>query len=97
MLTKKDAKMAQGLAIIGMVALHLFCRIDNLPYNVHIFLGGRPLIYYIGLFGDFCVPIYCFCSGYSPSQDDPKNTNQQNYKTSLFISRLHLLFSLAIF
>lgn len=50
---KKDAKMAQGLAIIGMVALHLFCRIDNLPYNVHIFLGGRPLIYYIGLFGDF--------------------------------------------
>ena len=33
MLTKKDAKMAQGLAIIGMVALHLFCRIDNLPYN----------------------------------------------------------------
>ena len=24
MLTKKDAKMAQGLAIIGMVALHLF-------------------------------------------------------------------------
>ena len=42
MLTKKDAKMAQGLAIIGMVALHLFCRIDNLPYNVHIFLGGQP-------------------------------------------------------
>ena len=28
MLTKKDAKMAQGLAIIGMVALHLFCKID---------------------------------------------------------------------
>ena len=45
MLTKKDAKMAQGLAIIGMVALHLFCKIDNLPYNAHIFLGGRPLIY----------------------------------------------------
>ena len=40
MLTKKDAKMAQGLAIIGMVALHLFCKIDNLPYNAHIFLGG---------------------------------------------------------
>ena len=65
MLTKKDAKMAQGLAIIGMVVLHLFCRVDNLPYSVHIFLGQRPLIYYIGLFGDFCVPIYCFCSGYA--------------------------------
>lgn len=55
--------MAQGLAIIGMVALHLFCRIDNLPYNVHIFLGGRPLIYYIGLFGDFCVLFIVFAVG----------------------------------
>ena len=44
MLTKKDAKMAQGLAIIGMIAIHLFCRVENLPYNVHIFLGKRPLI-----------------------------------------------------
>lgn len=33
-LDKNDAKMAQGLEIIGMVALHLFCRIDNLPYSV---------------------------------------------------------------
>lgn len=33
MLTKKDAKMAQGLAIIGMVALHLFCRIER-PFQV---------------------------------------------------------------
>ncbi|MBU5281530.1 acyltransferase [Anaerostipes hadrus] len=65
MLTKKDAKMAQGLAIIGMIALHLFCRIDNLPYNVHIFIRKKPLIYFIGLFGDCCVPIYCFCSGYA--------------------------------
>lgn len=63
MLTKKDAKMAQGLAIIGMVALHLFCRIDNLPYNVHIFLGGRPLIYYIGLFGDFVFLFIVFAVG----------------------------------
>ncbi len=64
MLTKKDAKMAQGLAIIGMVALHLFCRIDNLPYNVHIFLGGRPLIYYIGLFWRFlCSYLLFFAVG----------------------------------
>ena len=47
---KKDAKMAQGLAIIGMIALHLFCRIDNLPYNVHIFIRKKPLIY----FSDYC-------------------------------------------
>lgn len=28
-------------------------------------LQNRPLIYYIGLFGDFCIQIYCFCSGYA--------------------------------
>ena len=65
MLSKKDAKMAQGLAIIGMVMLHLFCRLDNLPYNVHLFIAGTPLIYYLGLFGDLCIPIFCFCSGYA--------------------------------
>ena len=65
MLNKKDAKMAQGLAIIGMVMLHLFCRLDNLPYNVHIFIAGTPLIYYMGLFGDLCIPVFCFCSGYA--------------------------------
>lgn len=52
--------MAQGLAIIGMIALHLFCRIDNLPYNVHIFLRERSIIYYIGLFGDFAFLIIAF-------------------------------------
>lgn len=34
MLTKKDAKMAQGLAIIGMLMLHLFCRVGVLPYEL---------------------------------------------------------------
>ena len=62
MLTKKDAKMAQGLAIIGMVALHLFCRIDNLPYNVHIFLGGRPLIYYIGFLCSYLLFLQWVCT-----------------------------------
>ena len=40
MLTKKDAKMAQGLAILGMVMLHLFCRLDNLPYETIFKIGG---------------------------------------------------------
>lgn len=26
---------------------------------------GVPFIYYLGLFGDLCVPTYCFCSGYA--------------------------------
>lgn len=79
MLTKKDAKMAQGLAIIGMVMLHLFCRLDNLPYNVHTFIDATPLLYYLGLFGDLCIPVFCFCSGYAQYVliDKSKNYKQE--------------------
>ena len=64
-LTKQDNLKAKGVAIIGMIMLHLFCRLEELPYDPLIWIGEVPLIYYLGLFGDFCVPIYCFCSGYA--------------------------------
>lgn len=64
-LTKKDTQMAKGVAVLGMVMLHLFCRLGNLPYTPWIWVGEVPLIYYLGLFGDICVPIFCFCSGYA--------------------------------
>ena len=57
--------MAKGVAILAMVMLHLFCRLDHLPYTPLFYVGGKPLVYYLGLFGDMCVPIYCFCSGYA--------------------------------
>lgn len=63
-LTKKDSLMAKGIAILGMLMLHLFCRIDNLPYTPIVWIGDTPLVYYLGLFGDICVPTYCFLSGY---------------------------------
>lgn len=64
-LSKQDTKMTKGLAILFMVLLHLFCRKTGLPYEVLLRIGGVPLVYYIGLFGDCCVAIYCFCSGYA--------------------------------
>ncbi|MBE6678614.1 MAG: acyltransferase [Ruminococcaceae bacterium] len=64
-LTKQDSKEAKGIAIIGMVMLHLFCRLNNFPYTPLIWLGNTPLVYYFGLFGDICVPTYCFLSGYA--------------------------------
>ena len=78
MLTKEDAKMSQGLAIIAMVTLHLFCRRDVDLYNVHVFIGNTPLLYYIGLFGDICVPIYCFSSGYAQMVLYKKEENYRN-------------------
>lgn len=64
-LTKEDNLIAKGIGIIGMVLLHLFCRMGELPYYPTIWLGDTPLVYYVGLLGDMCVPIFCFCSGYA--------------------------------
>jgi surface polysaccharide O-acyltransferase-like enzyme len=64
-LTKRDMKFLKGVAILFMLALHLFCRKEvNGLYVTFPLIHGVPLIYYIALFGDACVPIYCFASGY---------------------------------
>ena len=100
MLTKQDSKMAQGIAIIGMVMLHLFCRKENLPYSVNIFIGDVPLLYYFGLFGDICVPIYCFTSGYAQGhlivtekQDYRKNSLKRASKLILHFWLILIIFS----
>lgn len=63
-LTKQDMNQTKGVAIIMMLLLHLFCRKDfEGLYVPFLYIGEVPLIYYIGLFGDACVPIYCFASG----------------------------------
>lgn len=65
MVSKSEAKSAQGLAALCMVLLHLFCTRDMSVYNVHFYVGQVPLLYYFGLLSDICLPIYCFCSGYA--------------------------------
>lgn len=64
-ITKRDSKMLKGVAILSMLMLHLFSRRDHLPYTPLLWVGTTPLIYYFGLFGDICVAIYCFVSGYA--------------------------------
>ena len=63
-LTKNQIKMTKGVAILFMLLLHLFCTksYEDL-YIPLIFIGDTPLVYYLALFGDCCVAIYCFCSG----------------------------------
>ncbi|MCM3650414.1 acyltransferase family protein [Metabacillus litoralis] len=64
-ITKKDMKILKGVAILFMLLLHLFARKEeNRLYETFPEFNGVPLIYYLGLFGDACVPIYCFASGY---------------------------------
>ncbi len=65
-LTKKDTKMLQGLSVMAMVCLHLFCRYDyEGVFQPLIFIWGKPLSFYFGQLSDFCVMGFAFCSGYA--------------------------------
>lgn len=79
-ISKRDSKVLKGIAIISMLMLHLFCRKENLPYTPLIWIGETPLIYYLGLFGDICVSIFCFISGYAHYiQSSNKITTRERY------------------
>lgn len=73
--------MLKGAAVIGMVLLHLFCRLGDLPYTPLIWINDVPLIYYIGLFGDLCVPLFAFLSGYAHFMQ--YNENERKYKNNI--------------
>lgn len=64
-LTKIDSKMLKGLAALFMVMLHLFDKIDPLPYTSIMYIGNKPIEFYISDFMGCCVGIFAFCSGYA--------------------------------
>lgn len=64
-ISKNDTQVLKGAAILFMVSLHLFCRKNiNGLYETFIEINGVPLLYYLVLFGDACLTIFCFTSGY---------------------------------
>lgn len=65
-LNKSDIRKTKGLAILFMIILHLFQRLNYQElYTPLFFVCGKPVVYYLGLLSDCCVSIYCFCSGYA--------------------------------
>lgn len=54
----------KSIAILMMLFLHLFNRNYENLFQPLIFLGEKPLSYYLSLFCDACVPIFAFVSGY---------------------------------
>lgn len=75
------------VAILFMLLLHLFCTKDYQGlFTPLIMIKGVPLIYYLALFGDCCVAIYCFCSGYGlmcTYKNSPDEYNKRNAKRIL--------------
>ena len=90
-LTKKQVKITKGVAILMMLLLHLFCTKNYIgKFTPLIMVGEVPLIYYLALFGDCCVAIYCFCSGYGlmySYNKDRVNYSKNNVKR---IGKLYL-------
>jgi surface polysaccharide O-acyltransferase-like enzyme len=81
-ISKRDMSILKGVAILFMLLLHLFCRKEvNGLYEIFPTVHGIPLVYYIGLFGDACVPIFCFASGYGlfvSFNNEPKTIMKKN-------------------
>ena len=65
-MNKDDTKMVQGLSVLAMVCLHLFCRIDWADfYATPVMLLGLPVSFYFAQISDFCVFGFALCSGYA--------------------------------
>lgn len=96
--TKKQISITKGVAILFMLLLHLFCTKEyGGLFTPLIMIGDTPLIYYLALFGDMCVAIYCFCSGYG-LMIGYKN-NKENYfrKNMIRILKLYINFWIILF
>lgn len=63
MISRAETKQLQGLSILAMVCLHLFCTVEP-TFTPIAYATGVPLVYFLGQAADFCVMAYCFCSGY---------------------------------
>jgi len=66
-LTKQNSDVIKGFAIILMLVHHLFGFPERAPegLSIHPLLSTFPLEYQLGVFGQICVPLFVFLSGYS--------------------------------
>ena len=68
MFTKENTKQIKGIAILLMMAHHLFAFPDRVPYGMTLqtpfYISGMELTELIGCFGKICVSIYMFLGGY---------------------------------
>lgn len=68
MFTRENTKQIKGIAILLMLAHHLFTFPERIPFGHEVFswisISGRALPQLIGIFGKICVALYMFLAGY---------------------------------
>lgn len=92
-LTKKQISITKGVAILFMLLVHLFCTRDYKGlFTPLITINTIPLVYYFGLFGECCVAMYSFCSGYGLMCTYKNNSIEYNKKNKLRLLKLYINF-----
>ncbi|MGL5203956.1 acyltransferase family protein [Cetobacterium sp.] len=96
-LTKQNVEETKGVAILFMFLLHLFCtKSYSGLFQPIIYVGKYPLIYYLALFGDCCVALYCFCSGYGLMHNYQKDKAGYSKKNRNRIFNLYIKYWIII-
>jgi hypothetical protein len=89
-ITLQKSNQLKAIAILMMLFLHLFNRDYNGLFYPVFFIGAQPISYYISLFCDACVPIFCFVSGYGLYFKFQKNNVIYRKECRLRILRLYI-------
>lgn len=100
-ITVKQSSHLKSIAILMMLFLHLFNTLDYEGlFTPLIYVGEKPLVFYISLFSDACVPIFAFVSGfglyYKYKQDKGEYSLKKNLKRIFSLYKTYWII-LAIF
>lgn len=86
----QKSNQLKAVAALMMLCLHLFNRPYDGLFQPLVFIGSKPLSYYISLFCDACVPIFCFVSGYGLYFKFQKNPDSYRKENSVRIKKLFI-------
>lgn len=89
-ITLQKSNQLKAIAALMMLCLHLFNRPYKGLFEPLVFVGTQPLSYYISLFSDACVPIFCFLSGYGLYFKYQKNPVSYKTENGLRIKKLYI-------
>lgn len=90
-ITLEQSKIMKTVAILMMVFLHVFNTLEYKGlFEPLLFIGAKPLVFYISLFGDACVPIFAFVSGYGLYLNYEKNEGGYRKKNYTRLLNLYI-------
>ncbi|UQB67450.1 acyltransferase family protein [Epilithonimonas zeae] len=86
----QKSNQLKSIAILMMLFLHLFNQDYLNVFKPIIFIGMKPLSYYLSLFCDACVPIFSFVSGYGLYYTYQKNKIIYRYNNLKKLKKLYI-------